>query len=90
MKDTKPLQAKNQPLTKERVEIQIGKTTNTAYEFKNIIVDLDDNMFLPKVSSLNELRRIALKEVEKYAENNIERTCDENLIHKTFKTEMQR
>ena len=82
--DEQPIQAKNQPLTKERVSIQINKTTNTPYEFKKIEVDLDKNMFLPKISSLNELRRKALKEVEKYAIKNMQRECDEEKIQNLF------
>lgn len=82
--DEQPIEAKNQPLTKERISIQINKTTNTPYEFKNIKIDLDDNMFLPKISSLNELRRLALKEVEQYAINNMQRKCDTEKIHKIF------
>ena len=82
--DEKPVPAKNQPLTKERISIQINKTTNTPYEFKNIDIDLDKNLFLPKISSLNELRRSALKAVEEYAIKNIQRTCDDKKIHKAF------
>ncbi len=82
--EEKPLAAKNQPLTKERISIQINKTTDTPYEFKDISIDLDNNCFLPKISSLNELRRNALKMVEEFAIKNIQRECDEKQINKTF------
>ncbi len=65
--DESPLEAKNRPLSKEDVIKQISKTTSSMYEFKNINVDLDDNCFLPKISSLNELRRVALEQVENFA-----------------------
>lgn len=65
--DEIPLKAKNKPLTKEFVLQQINKTSSTPYEFKNINIDLDDNLFLPKLSTLNELRRTVLNQVEDYA-----------------------
>ena len=68
-----PCIAKNKPLDKLTVINQISKTNSTPFEFKNINVDLDDNLFLPKISILNELRRNALDEVEKFAISNIVR-----------------
>ena len=82
--DEKPIEAKTQPLTQDRVSIQINKTTDTPYEFTNIIVDLEKNTFLPKISSLNELRRNGLKAVKQYAINKIQRTCNEEEIQKVF------
>ena len=65
--DVIPVPAQNQPLNKEKVFSQISKTSDTPYEFKDITIDLDDNIFLPKVSSLNELRRGILEEVKTFA-----------------------
>lgn len=62
-----PVEALNRPLDLETVKRQISKTNDYPYEFKNININLDKNVFLPKISSLNELRRNALSEVEKYA-----------------------
>ncbi len=62
-----PLEAKNKPLDKETILRQLNKTSDTPYEFKNIKVNLDDNIFIPKLSSLNELRRKSLEQVEQYA-----------------------
>ena len=62
MLDEFPIEAKNKPLDKETIIKQISKTTSTPYQFKNITIDLDKNLFLPKISSLNELRRNALDE----------------------------
>lgn len=62
-----PIDAKNKPLEKQTVITQIAKTSSTPYQFKNINVDLDENVFLPKLSTLNELRRTALEQVEAYA-----------------------
>ena len=65
-----PITAKNRPLDKETIIRQISKTTNTPYEFKKINISLDDNVFIPKLSSLNELRRGALEQVENFAIKN--------------------
>ncbi len=62
-----PIEAKNKPLDKDTIVKQISKTTDTPYEFKNIKVNLGSNLFIPKLSSLNELRRKSLEQVEQYA-----------------------
>lgn len=74
--DIIPEEAKNQPLNKEKVLTQLNKTGDSIYEFKNISVELDDNVFLPKISTLNELRRNALEQVFNFAINNIKRKSD--------------
>lgn len=71
-----PLEAKNKPLYKETIIKQISKTSSTPYKFKNIEIDLDDNVFIPKLSILNELRRTALENVQNYIINNISRTLE--------------
>ena len=74
-----PVEAKNRPLEKETVINQISKTSNTPYQFKKINVDLDDNIFIPKLSTLNELRRVALEHVQDYAIAH----CSRNFSDKT-------
>ncbi len=64
-----PIEAKNKPLEEQTVLRQITKTASTPYEFKNVKVVLDNKVFLPKLSHLNELRRRALEQVENYAMN---------------------
>lgn len=59
-----PEEAQNSPLTADRVEKQIRKTGNTPFEFENIKIELDDNCYIPSISSLNELRRTALEMLE--------------------------
>lgn len=71
--DFAPVDAKNKPLNKDTVIQQISKTASTPYIFENISVLLDDNIFLPKLSILNELRRVALSEVERYVLKKISR-----------------
>lgn len=80
-----PEDAKNQPLQKSKIINQISKTASTPYEFKNIKVNLDDNVFLPSLSILNELRRTALDNVSNYIESKIHRSLPDDFInnHKT-------
>lgn len=80
--DCLPQDAKNRPLDKETIIKQISKTSNTPYEFKNIDITLDKNVFLPKLSILNELRRISLTNVENYAlaKNNRNITSNTSII----------
>ena len=61
--DNLPLKAKSKPITKERIIEQLSKTTDTIFEFDEIIIDMDSNLFLPSIKVLNELRRNALNEV---------------------------
>lgn len=74
--DVLPVEAKNRPISKDDIIVQINKTNSTPFNFANIKVNLDDNLFLPKVSSLNELRRTALENVENFAISNIQRISD--------------
>lgn len=75
-----PEEAKNKPLDKETVISQISKTASTPYEFKHIKVNLDNNVFLPKLSILNELRRTALSNVESYILAKIHRNVTDDFI----------
>lgn len=57
-----PSEAQNSPTTKEKIITQISKTGNTPFEFEDIKLNLDNNLFVP-ISSLNELRRNALEKL---------------------------
>lgn len=70
--------AKNKPLDKEKFLAQLNKTKDSIFEFKNIDIELDNNIFLPKISALNELRRNILEEVYKFAINKIQRNISCN------------
>lgn len=59
-----PIDALKTPISVERVVKQISKTTNTPFSFENITVLLDDGLYVPSISTLNELRRTALEKVE--------------------------
>lgn len=59
-----PEHATNTPITKDRLISQLNKTGNTEFEFTNININLDDNLYIPSISSLNELRRDSLSKLE--------------------------
>ena len=63
--DEVPDVAINNPITEERLKKQINRTGNTPFFFKNIKVNMDSNLYIPHISKINELRRLAL---EKYAD----------------------
>ena len=65
----KPVQAINAPITEERIISQITKTKNTPFLFEHIQIDLDDNIFIPSIGCLNELRRTAIEKIETVAQN---------------------
>lgn len=72
-----PVNAINSPITADRIIAQINKTGNTPYEFKSINVELDDNLYIPSISCLNEIRRFCIDKlqsliIEKYCLRNIE------------------
>ena len=71
--DTTPVEAKNMPITKDKIIEQLSKTTDTIFTFSNINVNLDDNLFIPSIKSLNELRRNALDKVLSIAQDRISR-----------------
>lgn len=50
-----PQTAKKQPLTREKVESNLRKTGNTPYEFSELVIEMEDDLFLP-VQALNQLR----------------------------------
>jgi len=69
--DIVPTEALKTPISMERIIKQVSKTNNTPYTFENITVYLDDGLYVPSISSLNELRRNALEALEKEVEKRI-------------------
>lgn len=59
-----PIDALKTPTSVERVIKQISKTNNTPYTFENVTVYLDDGLYVPSISNLNELRRNAIEKLE--------------------------
>lgn len=81
-----PEKALNTPITKERIISQITKTTNTPFEFTNIEMDLENDVFIPSIKELNELRRIALSKLENLiiTKNKRITNFDENKFENTY------
>ena len=73
--DTVIKKAENKGISKERIIEQLSKTGNTEFKMEKIEVIMDDNIILP-ISSLNNIRRTALAELE-------------NKIIKSFKRDKQ-
>lgn len=69
-----PIDALKTPISVERVVKQISKTTNTPFSFENITVLLDDGLYVPSISTLNELRRTALEKVDQEILSRAKRT----------------
>lgn len=59
-----PEKALNNPITKDRIIAQIQKTSNTPFEFSTINIDMEDDVFIPSIKELNEIRRMALLKLE--------------------------
>ncbi len=62
-----PIDAISNPISSERIKSQLSKTTNTPFEFKYIHVNMDENIYIPKISTINELRRECIKDIENQA-----------------------
>lgn len=68
-----PIDSISNPISKERIKEQINKTTSTQFEFKSIMIELEDNTYIPKISAINELRRKCLEDLEKQAKARFKR-----------------
>ena len=79
--DVSPIPATSQPITKEKIIEQLSKTGNTQFEFTNINVNLGNNLYIPKFSIFNELRRQALAKLEQIVKSKYEK----NLKNLPFK-----
>ena len=55
--------AKNQPISKEKIEKQLKKTNNTIFYFEYLNIELKGDLFIP-VGKLNEIRRMAIEALE--------------------------
>ena len=83
--DTIPDIAQNKPVTKEKVIEQLSKTGDTPFKIENLDLTLDENLFLP-ISTLNDLRRNALKSYEEFVLNNVH----DKVIKKPLETNFKR
>lgn len=56
-------EAKNAPVTRERIKSQMEKTGNSFFYFDELLIEADDNIFVP-LAWINELRRTAIARLE--------------------------
>ena len=77
--EIQPIGAISNPISKERLIEQLNKTTDTNFEFKQINIEMDDNLYIPKISSINALRRDALNDLYQKGINNFVRKLPEKL-----------
>lgn len=71
--NTIPVNAINSPITVERIKKQISKTNDTPFEFTEIKVNLDDNLYIPQISTINTLRRKCLEDIRNQIVKKFER-----------------
>ncbi len=61
--DVKASIALNNPTTKDIIIEKINKIGNTPYIFKNIDIDIDDNIFIP-LTAINNIKRTAIDKLD--------------------------
>jgi len=69
-----PDKAKGTQISEDSIVHQLKKLGNTVFEPGKIIVDLEDDIFIP-ISHLNFLRRMAVKKLEEKRTKNWKRNC---------------
>lgn len=74
-------QAQNQPLARERIEKQIYKTGATCFQFEQLEIQMDSDIFVP-MQAINEIRRNALDELEREILKPYERKVPQNFLLK--------
>lgn len=78
--DIIPENAINNPITKDKIISQFSKTNNTPYHFTNIEIELDDNIYINSIGSINSLRRDCINYVEKYITKKYKRNFKDNIL----------
>lgn len=84
--DLVPVDSINSPITQERITDQINKLGGTPFEFDKIDVDLDDNLYVPSISKLNQLRRDCIAKLEEILLDRIHRTSELNTADLTIES----
>lgn len=77
--DVFPVPAEKSPITEDRIIAQLKKTGNTEFEFENIDVDLEDNLFIPS-TCLNDLRRCAIEKLEDLAKGKYKKNTNQGAV----------
>lgn len=71
--DIIPEKAIKAPISKERILEQFRKTKNSIYDFNNLNIELDDNVFLT-ISMVNELKRLTIESIDNLRIKNIRKS----------------
>lgn len=71
--DLIPIKANNKPIDKDKISSSLNKIKDTIFLFDDIIIDLEENTFIPSISCLNALRRDCLDEILNIANDRITR-----------------
>ena len=74
--DIIPESSINAPISIDRIKSQIDKTNNTPYKFEEINIDLEQNLFIPHISDINNLRRKCIEKLEQII---ISKYCSKHL-----------
>ena len=82
--DLVPIDAINAPITKERIAQQINKLGNSPFEFGNIDIELDENLYIPSISKLNQLRRDCICKLEDILLSKIHRKAEKDVNATVF------
>jgi len=77
-----PEKAQHKPLDEEIVKTQISKLGNTEYYAEKVEVNLDQGLFLTR-KQLNDLRKLAIVELEAYLQSVDQNPKEEKLSEKT-------
>lgn len=58
-----PEVAINAPTTAEKLKIQLNKLNDTPFKIETLEINIDNNIFIPHISSINELRRNCINDL---------------------------
>ena len=81
--------ALKQPMTREKIRSSIDKLGPTLFNFKELIIEADSNIFIP-VAWLNEIRREAIDMLEKAIISAYERTEKDLATSDTYEENQQK
>lgn len=76
----------NAPITATKIKEQFYKTLNTCFDFSNIDIILNGNLFIP-TSVLNDIRRQTISHIEAKILNSFKRSSNYNFKHNDFSKE---
>lgn len=90
--DLIPQKALKNPISQDRIISQLCKTNDTPFEFKEINLNLEDDIFIPSIKEFNEIRRMALSKLENMIilKNKRVSTINENNLDINYKNPVKK